>query len=495
MKKSIIKSYYLLSIFAGIVIGIIFPIITLPFVESFKSNTHFFIFSVLCIVAGVFVSSFSLFLFKTTILINIKKITEGIQNKNIEMIKPIINSNDYLGEIGKTTIEFILQQDQLKKALLEKEIIELEIIEHELQYRQIFENNNLVKLIVDFETLEIIEANSAACYFYGYSYEEIKQLKFFDIDNNSFTEIRQYIDTFDWKAKKNHINRQHKLASGEIRDVEVFSGVVLINGKHSILYNIVDITEKMILQKENIKKTEELEKSNDIKDTLFSVIAHDLKGPIGSLNLLLTDVIENRNNYSSESIDEIIVEIKESNQRIYALLVNLLDWARIQKGAVLYSPHRSDIHELIVEGVSLLSGLLEEKGVLIDYRQNEDSFAFVDESMIKTVIRNIISNAIKYTNYNGKIEITVKNNYNYLEIEITDNGVGMSQNKITELFSNEVNISEYGTSGEKGTGIGISLCLDFIHKNRGTLLIESELGKGTKVIISLPKVEILPELN
>lgn len=180
-------------------------------------------------------------------------------------------------------------------------------------------------------------------------------------------------------------------------------------------------------------------------------------------------------------------ELQESSSNIYNLLENLLTWSKSQKGEIQFIPEKENISYLIRMNVNLLQTQANNKNIKIINNCEENIYIDFDYKMIDTVIRNILSNSLKYSFKGGTVVINSFKKHDGIEISITDNGLGMNKQKLHEL--NEPNIQNQsvdGTSGEKGTGLGLMLCKDFIKKHKGMLMIESEKGVGSKFMISLP---------
>ncbi len=240
-----------------------------------------------------------------------------------------------------------------------------------------------------------------------------------------------------------------------------------------------------IYQKELIQNQKlELEKANETKDKFFSIIAHDLKGPIGNINNGL-DILE-EDELDEDNKKELLKHVKNSAKSTYDLLDNLLNWALIQKGQLVLHPKNCKLNQIILECIQLLNGLAKQKKIEIKYIFIQEVEIFVDESTIKTICRNLLSNAIKYSPVNGIININLEHKTNFSELIIKDNGVGMEPEKIQTLFVVGMNKSLPGTSGEKGTGLGLILCKEFAEKNNGYLTVKSELGKGSQFTVGLP---------
>lgn len=235
------------------------------------------------------------------------------------------------------------------------------------------------------------------------------------------------------------------------------------------------------------KYTEELKQLNVTKDKFFSIIAHDLKNPfitlLGFSDLLISDFGE----FTDEEKIYYITEMKKTAEISHNLLQNLLHWSRSQTGRIEFNPQKLDLHDVIFSNAELLKASAERKQIKILSEIPRFTFVSADEDMLNTIIRNLLTNSLKFTNKNGKIEINCTHQNNDLQIFISDTGVGMNDKVKANLFRLDVNQSTFGTEDEAGTGLGLILCKEFIEKHGGTISVESEVGKGSKFCITLPK--------
>jgi signal transduction histidine kinase len=229
-----------------------------------------------------------------------------------------------------------------------------------------------------------------------------------------------------------------------------------------------------------------LKEALQTKDKFFSIIAHDLRGPIGTLMNTIQFLAENIDELSKEELYELLQLNSKSIKNTFELLENLLTWARSQKGAIEYKPEIIDLKKIVRHTLDILSDIADKKTISIITDIPEDESAFFDKDMITTVIRNLISNSIKFTPVGGSIFISTKKNDNQIEITIRDTGVGISEENLRKLFRIDQNKSTFGTQGEKGTGLGLILCREFVEKNGGEIWVESETGKGSSFIFTLP---------
>ncbi|MCF8364486.1 MAG: tetratricopeptide repeat protein [Bacteroidales bacterium] len=239
------------------------------------------------------------------------------------------------------------------------------------------------------------------------------------------------------------------------------------------------------------ERTRELEEANATKDRFFSIIAHDLKGPFNGL-LGFADLLFNDFEMLSEQKKkEFSGFIKESASDIYKLLENLLEWASSQTGRIQLSPEKLDVAEIISETIKANQLMLHNKRIEISKQINTSHLALADEDTIKVVIRNLLTNAIKFTPKGGRINFTVEDFPHEtagrkIIIKLKDTGVGIKNSDIRNLFNLKEKFKSPGTEKESGTGLGLILCKDFIEKNGGELFVESEPGVGSTFSFTLP---------
>ena len=238
-----------------------------------------------------------------------------------------------------------------------------------------------------------------------------------------------------------------------------------------------------LMEKQNIKLTE----LNSTKDKFFSIIGHDLKGPLNSLTAFSHLLINHTALLTEEEIRTIARDLDQSLKNLYELLENLLGWARSQTGKIEFKPQAFSMAEMIRENVQLLSKAALNKKIKIEVMVDEDAEAFADINSVKTVVRNLFSNAIKFTNADGIITIYVDQWKDHIELGISDTGVGMSKDDQSKIFDISSKHSTLGTNKEKGTGLGLILCKEFVERNHGSISVESEVGVGTTFKFTLPK--------
>jgi PAS domain S-box-containing protein len=230
---------------------------------------------------------------------------------------------------------------------------------------------------------------------------------------------------------------------------------------------------------------DQLEKLNKTKDKFFSIIGHDLKNPFNAILNLTDMLLKEKTRFSQMEEKEMIGLIQTSATNAFELLTNLLQWAKSQEGLIEFNPEKLDVKDVFKKNVDFFSGLIQKKLISVHLSVKSDFKIIADKNMLNTVIRNILNNAIKFTQVNGRIDMIADVADDKVEIIIRDDGTGMNVETKNNLFTLE-NKSKEGTMGEKGTGLGLIICKEFVEKNQGEISVNSAPGKGTEFKIRLP---------
>ena len=240
--------------------------------------------------------------------------------------------------------------------------------------------------------------------------------------------------------------------------------------------------EQKVLERtqEIMKQNQELEVLNATKDKFFSIVAHDLKGPLNSMTGFFDLLANHTEALSLKEIQVIATNLGESIENTTKLTDNLLTWAMAQMNTLKHQPQCINLNKIINEGVSFFIESSKRKQIELQLHMQPDTvFIFADENHIQFILRNLISNALKFTSPGGTIVVSAFVENNILEIAIADNGVGMSDEVLNKIFRIDSKHTTEGTAGEKGTGLGLLLCKEFVERNQGKLWAKSEPGKGS----------------
>lgn len=382
-----------------------------------------------------------------------------------------------------------LHYNELEQIIAERtaeiERMNASLREREALFHGMFETHSAIMFLVSPETGEIFEANQSSVNFYGYTIDKLKSLKIYDLNQLTREEIDYEINLARTEKRKYFLFR-HRLSNGEIRDVEVHSTPIIWQ-QHNLLFSIVhDITQRKLTDEALKNRERELKELNATKDQLFSIIAHDLRNPFNAILSFSEHLLENIETISVEESREFIKDIHFAANSTFKLLNNLLDWARTQTNQVKIFLEKIDISININDVLRDLSAVASNKNITLRYINPRETFVYADQNMFNTILRNLISNSIKYTPLGGTIKVETKIKGDFIQFSVSDNGIGMTKEIQNQLFISNVNHSTHGTNNEKGTGLGLVICQAFVKKLDGNIWVESEVGKGSIFIFTLP---------
>ena len=284
-----------------------------------------------------------------------------------------------------------------------------------------------------------------------------------------------------------HNLQQIRFGDGKVHDVICY--VSLLNsdiGEQGISVMFVDVTDIEQVRRELADSRKQLQDALAVKTKFFSIFAHDLKNPFNGILGMTNLLTEYYDNYTSDEVLKYLNIVNDSATQVYNLLTNLLDWAKTQTGKIDVNPVHFQIIDLINEVVSLNNHLVSTKNIRVVKQIDGDGFVFADKNMILTVLRNLFGNALKYTPINGMITIKTEPCENgQLKVTISDTGIGISHENQQKLFNVDYPISTPGLANEKGSGLGLIICSEFVKQNGGTIWVESTQGVGTTFAFTL----------
>jgi PAS domain S-box-containing protein len=417
--------------------------------------------------------------------ITLQKINEGKllqQQKNLQEVNTLLEERQE--EIQQQSEELHAQSEYLLKVNRELEKLSL-----------VASHTDNVIIIMDADG-NIEYRNQGYEKHYGIIEEEASQTKPINIRdissnkdiNNIIKEIVRTKKGISYEGKAKDKNGNETWSQTTISPV--------LNEKNEVIKLIAidsDITKVILAEHEiNVKKDEieknrdELKKLNATKDKFFSIIAHDLKNPFHSIMGFSDLLSRNYDSFDEERKKEFLKLIKDSSTSAYNLLENLLNWSRTQTNNIQYSPTNINISQVLLENIQIHSVIAQNKEIEIIYNIPEQVMSYADSNMINTVVRNLLTNALKFTPAGGKITINAVSVGDHIEVSIIDTGIGMDKNSLEKLFRIDEFHNSIGTSGETGTGLGLIICNEFITKHGGKIHVESETGKGSTFRFSLP---------
>lgn len=247
-----------------------------------------------------------------------------------------------------------------------------------------------------------------------------------------------------------------------------------------------DITEQRNLEKQMVNVNRELLIANGTKDRFLSIISHDLRGPLAGIKMLLKVLNEDMKK-KEDALAGMTQSLVDATESVFSLLENLLEWSKLQRGQEEYRPHYYRLDNIVRECLELFTLSASNKGIVLDVNVPSHAMVFCDDRMIITVIRNLISNALKFSHKNGKVIIEANDIGGDWQVSVIDSGVGMSKAIVDKLFKVGEVIKSTGTQGETGNGIGLLLCHEFVTVNGGTMYADSDGVSGSRFVFTIPK--------
>jgi len=273
----------------------------------------------------------------------------------------------------------------------------------------------------------------------------------------------------------------------------VYSNHTVINipGHDKELFCIdIDLTERKNAELQKEKYAEELKLLNSTKDKFISILAHDLRGPFQGFLGVSEYLSSESDSIPRDEIKRMSSELNSSLQRQYELLNDLLSWTRLQSGSFVLKPQQLLLNDVIKNVLGALELNAKQKDISIAYEDDNTLKVFTDLAMLSTVLRNLISNSIKFTNRNGMVSIFMIPSENFVEVFVKDNGIGIAEDDLDKLFKMDFKYTTEGTENEKGSGLGLIICKEIIEKHKGILKVKSKINEGTTFSFTLPMVDI-----
>lgn len=261
--------------------------------------------------------------------------------------------------------------------------------------------------------------------------------------------------------------------------ISTFAMNIFISSMENSIKKIKHYELELLTQKKALEST------NKDKDTMLSLISHDLIGPISATKQTVRYILDD----DPDEMDKtyLLNIVDSSMESTFQLLNNLLLWGRNKQGVLLFKPTRMNVNLSVSKSVKLFNVQAKQKSINIVNNIYPSIFSFSDEDLFETIVRNLLANAIKFTHENGNITISCITNDTTLSISIKDDGVGIPDKKIDKIFVDFKGVSTHGTNDEKGSGLGLKLCKEFAEKNGGKIWVKSELGKGSEFVFTIPK--------
>ena len=380
---------------------------------------------------------------------------------------------------GKIVNYIALKQDITETKKIEEEVANLAI-----RYQTILQTANDGIHVVDFDG-KLIEANDSFCKMLGYSYEEMLHMSVADWDAQwEGEELMEKVKEASFSPSV--FETRHRKKDGSIIDVEIKTSHVILNSTSYQCASARDITIRKQIELEIKSMNEELHQLNAEKDKFFSIIAHDLRSPFTFLMGFTELMADDTQNFSLEEMKIHSKELNQSAHHTFDLLEDLLAWARMVRGLTEYNPQIVRLRKAISESLYILAESARSKSIELSVEVPDDLDILADPSMLQVIIRNLTSNAIKFTKSGGAIWISSTRDNDAVSITIRDTGIGMSDEIRQNLFRMDVNTKRRGTAGESSSGLGLLLCKEFSEKHGGKISVESSINEGSTFTFSIP---------
>ena len=339
----------------------------------------------------------------------------------------------------------------------------------------------------------------------NYKQAYIFQKKYSDIHDSIFseesdlrmkeTEIKYETEK---KEKENEIlKRKHQINELKIektknRQYFLIAISVILLLLAAVIFNKyrykLSLNTKLESTNKKLEKSEKnLQELVATKDKFFSIIAHDLRNPLSSLSIVSEMLDKDIDDIPQKKINYYLSSMSSATSNLLNLIENLLNWARTQTGKIEYNPEKFNLTKIINQNISLVKINADKKNISINNNFEPDVIIRADINLLTTVIRNLLANAVKFTNKGGLIDIYLTESSNNYKISIKDSGIGMSDDDLKKLFRIDIDTKTIGFSSEKGTGLGLILCKEFIEKNGGKIFAQSSMGKGSTFSFTIPK--------
>lgn len=447
-------------------------------------------------------------------------LTDISKMKQVQKALRSINE-DLESRVERRTHQLKANMEILEQEIAEREKLSLELLDSVSLLQGILDSTNdgIIAQRVDENNSDRITFNNAFCNMWELNPEEIKYAGI-----NKITEkaVEKIINQTPFIEAINYLRAN---PSG------TYTGVIeLLNGKifeaacnpfmlnsHPIgrVWGFKDITQNKLIEKEKQRYIQDLQENESVleenafkllnlsmklekseeellalnasKDKFFTIVAHDLRSPFTSLLGYTEMLAEDFDFLTKDEMKEFSATIHKTSKGIFALLENLLYWSRLQLDKIEPIPEIFDLHDVCRNVIELLEENAKNKNISVDSTVPQNTFVNADKNMVETVVRNIVSNSIKFTRIHGNIVLSSAVIDNLIEVSIEDNGIGMAKEEAENLFRIDVSHSSHGTEGEKGTGLGLILCKELVEKNNGKIWVSSEEGIGTKFRFTLLK--------
>ena len=367
---------------------------------------------------------------------------------------------------------------------------EIELSKSEQRFRSVFENSGVGMAIFPPDKA-YSRVNKAFCAMLGYSEDELLKMSFSDVTYPG--DIKKSIDLHNSLIEgdiKESVNLEKRYLHKNGNAVWSSTTASLVkDSNYKPLYFIIqcqNITKRKEAEEALAIYNEQLKSLNVSKDKFFSIISHDLRSPFNALLGITEYMVQFYKDMNRDEVLDSLNNVHKSAQKLYNLILNLLEWSRLQTGRLEVEKSKINLNKMCNDITLLYKEMSDSKKILLTSNVPENLNIYADKYMLETVMRNLVSNAIKFTRTDGQVSINVETENELAKVSVEDSGIGISKEDMEKLFRIDVQYKHDGTASEKGTGLGLILCKEFVEKNGGSISVESKLNIGSKFIFTVP---------
>lgn len=369
-----------------------------------------------------------------------------------------------------------------------------DITDQKIAEKELKNSNELLSLFIKqspiYAFIKNVTSTESRVVYVSENYENMIGIKASDMVGKNVADLfepdfAKLVMEQDWSVvESSRIIRVEQTYNNRIYDTIKFP--IKLDGVNLLAGYSIDITDQVKLSATIQQQNRELQKMNTDKDIFISILAHDLKNPFNALLGFSSLLVENIRRYDVDKIEKHLKLINANSLKAYNLLEDILLWTRTQSGKIPYEPQTIDLNEICEEVIESISLSAINKNIRIESIIPKEVNVLADKNMLTAILRNLISNAVKFTNRGGLISVKGGTSGNWAIITVSDNGIGIDKDKLLQLFDFTQKNSTSGTGGEMGTGFGLILCKEFVEKHSGKIWVESENGRGSSFMFTMP---------
>lgn len=413
--------------------------------------------------------------------IKLSSFNEELEKQVVEKTHELQAQNEEYLSLNE---EYLTQNDQLVEINKKLEV-------NERKFRHTFFNANVGVCMVDLDGA-ISKANNFLSVIFGYKISELEGLVFNELEYSESIDEGTNLNesTKVGSNERSSFEKEYVKKDGNVITCSVSSSLVRDDDDNPLYYifHVLDVTDKITIR-------EKLKEANATKDKFFSIIAHDLKSPFNVLLGYSKILLENHQKLDENKVNVGIRSIYKSAVNAYKLVENLLTWSRSQSGKLEFVPIEIKLNNIVLDTLESLNEAAEEKDIRIINNVSNLSSVFADSNMLATILRNLVSNAIKFTYKGGEVKIDEQEKDGFVIVSVSDTGIGMMSDLKKKIFLESEKTTTGGTENESGTGLGLILCKEFVEKHGGKIWVESEINEGSVFYFSIPINEVVKTID